>query len=223
MCSLWKWLQRGLLLTFLYVLFKITSCFYYGPIVYKTFNLTPWELFKNRLNRFGETPSVYIKNKQYFLCGSFARYLYISLDTKLSEEEREDVYRVVQELLTNKQNHKCEHVPSTSGLAITFMENWGESIRLWFTLTENGFSVAYQLSGSVFGVYPVSLISGSHLPETQRLWSQYGNMKRYLPLSEKCRKYLRENREYDPRMLNLLDDSLVEEPFWEPEFGVMEE
>ena len=223
MCSLWKWLQRGLLLTFLYVLFKITSCFYYGPIVYKTFNLTPWELFKNRLNRFGETPSVYIKNKQYFLSGSFARYLYISLDTKLSEEEREDLYRVVQELLTNRQNHKCEHVPSTSGLAITFRENWGESIRLWFTLTENGFSVDYQLSGSVFGVYPVSLISGSHLPETQRLWSQYGNMKRYLPLSEKCRKYLRENREYDPRMLNLLDDSLVEEPFWEPEFGVMEE
>lgn len=216
-----KFIQWCWLLLLLYTLLKIGLCFYYGPIILGTVKLTPWSLFENRTNLWQKDAIVHITNKHYVLDGlMFFRHTPIKIN--LLEKEREEVYSVVQQLIMDNENHRNVFFPQRSGLQITFTEEFGEQIRLWLTLREDTFSLSYQLP-KVHLYSPILLMSCPHTPETLRLWRQYRNIERYLPLPEETRKHLRECREYHPKKLNLLDESLLEVPFWEPKFGVMEE
>ena len=222
--SLQRKIIRILLLLFLfYVFFKVLSCYKYGPIVFGTFRPTPWSLFKvTRSNLWSEKGRVELLNFIYRLDGYIPSCWKVEIgEVRLSSAEREQLYIMVQQLLTDPKP-QYETIPISSGIEITFIEEDEEDgVRVKFVITKEGFYISYWFENYVWP-YPTIICCGPHTKETQNLWNRYGDINHYLPLSEKVRAKLRDERKYNPRRLNVLDESLLESPIWEPEMGVLE-
>ena len=207
----------------LYALLKIVSCtYYYGEIVYRTFCLTPWSLFANRENRLNYTGWANLVNFIYRIDGYVPSSWAVTLkDIILSQAECDEIHHVIQKLLLDPK-HMYERFGTQPGVRLTFLEKgYQNGIRLRLILCSEGFWIDYDINGFAIG-YPVTICCGPHTSETQVLWNRYGDINAYLPLSEKVRAEIRGKREYDPIQLNILNESLLETPIWEPEFGVLE-
>lgn len=208
----------------LYGLFKVVSCNYYGVIVYKTFRLTPWDLFDGRENYWNGKGYAKLINFVYRVDGYVPNSWGVDLGTvELSQVDCNEIYHIVQKLLLDSK-HSYEIVKARPGVSITFWEKAQKNdIRLSIKLSSEGFWIDYHIDIPfiLFPLrYPVTICCGPHVPETLRLWECYGNLENFLPLSNYAKSKLKEKRRYHPLLMNVLDETLLEKPVWEPSVGV---